>query len=313
MPPTTLKNHKICKSNRISDKNLQTTNPYASPAAPTPRFRRDFMNTTVTPPLALTGFFDVIRDQMQMCGYSPHTIKAYIGQVQGFIRFNRPLDLKKITEQDVMNYLNHLVESGLSRSTIDQAVTAMEILCRELLEGALDLSGFKRPLKLRPDPVVLTSEEVNQIAVSTENPKHRLMIELAYSAGLRVSELVEVKVGHLNLEGLMLYVPGLGRKSRTTVFSEHLKDALIRQIGAKDKDHYLFPSERGGMLTTRAVAKFFKKALGASGLDKLATPHSLRQSFTNSMLDQGTDPVALQSILGRKTLTSLSPDSKQAA
>jgi site-specific recombinase XerD len=67
------------------------------------------------------------------------------------------------------------------------------------------------------------------------------------------------------------------------------------------------------MLTTRAVAKFFKKALGASGLDKLATPHSLRQSFTNSMLDQGTDPVALQSILGRKTLTSLSPDSKQAA
>ncbi|HJN99414.1 MAG TPA: phage integrase N-terminal SAM-like domain-containing protein, partial [Nitrospinaceae bacterium] len=67
------------------------------------------MNTTVTPPLALTGFFGVIRDQMQMCGYSPHTIKAYIGQVQGFIRFNRPLDLKKITEQDVMDYLNHLV------------------------------------------------------------------------------------------------------------------------------------------------------------------------------------------------------------
>ena len=271
------------------------------------------MKTTVTPPLALTGFFDVIRDQMKMCGYSPHTIKAYIGQVQGFVRFNRPLDLRKITEQDVRDYLNHLVESGLSRSTIDQAVTAMEILCREILEDTLDLSGFKRPLKLRPAPVVLTSGEVNQIAVSTDNPKHRLMIELAYSAGLRVSELVEVKVGHLNLERLMLYVPGLGRKSRTTVFSEYLKDALTRQIGAKDGEHYLFPSERGGMLTTRAVAKFFKKALGSSGLTKLATPHSLRQSFTNSMLEQGTDPVALQSILGRRTLTNPSPDSQQAA
>lgn len=271
------------------------------------------MNTTVSPPLALTGFFDFIHDQMKLCGYSPHTIKAYIGQVQGFIRFKRPLDLKKITEQDVRDFLNHLVEEGLSRSTIDQAVTAMEILCREILKQSLDLSGFKRPIKLRPAPVVLTSNEVNQIAVGTENQKHRLMIELAYSAGLRVSELVEVKVAHLNLGRLMLYVPGLGRKSRTTFLSEHLKDALTRQIGAKNADQYLFPSERGGMLTTRAVAKFFKRALNRSGVNKLATPHSLRQSFTNSMLDQGTDPIALQSILGRRTLTNLSPDSKKAA
>ncbi len=313
MLPIISKNLKLRKNNRFTDIYLQVTNPYASSASPTPRFRRDFMDTTVSPPLALTRFFDVIRDQMKICGYSPHTIKAYLGQVQGFIRFNRPLDLKKITEQDVRDYLNHLVENGLSRSTIDQAVTAMEILCREILQEPLDLSGFKRPLKLRPAPVVLTADEVNQIAIGTENPKHRLMIELAYSAGLRVSELVEVKVGHLNLERLMLYVPGLGRKSRTTVFSEHLRDALTRQIGAKDKEQYLFPSERGGMLTTRAVAKFFKKALGASGVTKLATPHSLRQSFTNSMLNQGTDPVALQSILGRRTLTSHSPDSMKAA
>ena len=112
---------------------------------------------------------------------------------------------------------------------------------------------------------------------------------------------------------MALFVPGLGRKSRTTIFSEHLRDTLIRQIENKSADQYLFPSKQSGMLTTRAVAKFFKKALVASGLKKMATPHSLRQSFANTMLNQGADPIALKGILGRRTLTNLSSDSKKAA
>ena len=271
------------------------------------------MRITATPSLVPTEFFSILRDQMKLYGYRPHTIKAYLGQVQGFLRFCRPLDLNRVTEQGVRDYLNHLVEKGLSRSTIDQAVKAIEILYYELLRKRPDLSGFKRPRKDRPVPVVLTSDEINKIAASTKNPRHRLMIELAYSAGLRVSELVEVRVQNLNLEKLTLFVPGLGRKNRTTAFSEHLRDTLIRQVGAKNADQYLFPSKRGGTLTTRAVAKFFKKALVTSGLKKMATPHSLRQSFANTMLDQGTDPTALQSILGRRTLTNLSSNSKKAA
>jgi site-specific recombinase XerD len=189
----------------------------------------------------------------------------------------------------------------------------MEILCHEAFGSSLDLSGFKRPKKHRPNPVVLTPDEVTRIAVATVNPKHRLMIELAYTAGLRVSELVEVKVAHLDLERFILYVPGIGRKSRTTILTDRLKGALTWQVGTKDLNHYLFPSDRGEKLTTRAVAKFFKKALIASGLNKQATPHSLRQSFTHSMLNQGVDPVALQSLLGQHTLTHMPPDSKRAA
>ena len=271
------------------------------------------MSTTVTSGPVLTEFFDTMRDQMKFCGYRPHTIKAYLRQVQGFLSFNRPLDLNEITEQGAQDYLNHLVEKGLSRSTIDQATKAIEILFYELLRKRLDISGLKKPRKDRPAPVVLTSNEINKIATSTKCSGHRLMIELAYSAGLRVSELVEVKVKNLNLEKLTLFVPGLGRKNRTTVFSEHLKDTLIKQVGAKDPDQYLFPSQRGGILTTRAVAKFFKKALVTSGLKKMATPHSLRQSFANTMLGQGADPIALKNILGRRTLTNLFSDSKKAA
>ena len=271
------------------------------------------MNKMLTHPSAHTEFFNRVQSHMQRCGYRPHTIKAYLAQVQGFIRFKRPKDLGQVTVQDARDYLNHLVASYFSRSTIDQAATAMEILCHEAFGSSLDLSGFKRPKKHRPNPVVLTPDEVTRIAVATVNPKHRLMIELAYTAGLRVSELVEVRVEHLDLGRLILYVPGIGRKNRTTILTDRLKGALTWQVGTKDLNHYLFPSDRGGKLTTRAVAKFFKKALIASGLNKQATPHSLRQSFTHSMLNQGIDPVALQSLLGQHTLLHMPPDSKRAA
>jgi site-specific recombinase XerD len=139
------------------------------------------------------------------------------------------------------------------------------------------------------------------------------MIELAYSAGLRVSELVKIKVEHLKLDRLMLHVPELERNKRTTFFSKYLKDSLGRQIGAKNIGQYLFPSERGGALTTRAVAKFFKKSLIASGIKKLATPHSLRQSFINFRFNQGTDLDAIKNTLGQKITFSTFSDSKKAA
>ena len=271
------------------------------------------MNTAIITTPSLIHFLNMMRNHMKLCGYSSGTVKAYLGQTQAFIRFNRPVNLQNITEQDIQNHLNHLVESGFSRSTIDQATKAMEIFYYELFGRQLNLSGFKRPRKERPAPIVLTPNEVYQIACHTKTIRNRLMIELAYSAGLRVSELVEVKVEHLNLDRLMLHVPGLDRKKRTTFFSKHLKDPLGRQIGPKNTSQYLFPSDRGGALTTRAVAKFFKKSLIASGLKKLATPHSLRQSFVNSRFNQEADPVALQNTLDRRAAFSPSPDSKKAA
>ncbi len=251
---------------------------------------------------------------MKLCGYSPGTIKAYIGQVQGFIRFNRTINFRNITGYDIQNHLNQLIGSGLSRSTIDQATKSMEIFYYELFGKQLNVSELKRPKKNRPAPILLTPNEVYQIASHAKTSRNRLMIELAYSAGLRVSELVAVKVEHLNLEKLILYVPGFEKNQRVVSIPKHLKQSLIKHVGTKNASQFLFPSERGYTLTTRAVAKFFKKALLASGLKKLATPHSLRQSFVNSIPDEGKGSISLQDTLDLKGLRLLpSPDSKKAA
>ncbi|PIQ96341.1 MAG: hypothetical protein COV67_10110 [Nitrospinae bacterium CG11_big_fil_rev_8_21_14_0_20_56_8] len=249
------------------------------------------------------AILDTIRLNLELCTYRLHTIKAYLGQIQKFVDHARPKGPEELYPKDLAEYLEDLVEQGLSRSTIDQTVTAMHYLSRELFGEPLDLGAFRRPRKNRYEPVVLSEEEVKQISVAAGNPKHRLMIELAFSAGLRVSEVVDVRVAHINLEKGLLFIPGKGiASSRTTVFAPELKDALSRQIGNKQPDHYLFPSERGGQLTTRSVAKFFKSALKASGISKDATPHTLRNSFLTCMLNKGTDPLSLQALLGRRTL-----------
>jgi site-specific recombinase XerD len=272
------------------------------------------MNTTIITTLNIIEFLNTIRSHMKLCGYSFGTVKAYLGQIQGFIRSNRPINLRDITEQDIQIHLKKLVDSGLSRSTIDQSAKALEILYYELFKKQVNLAGCNRPRKERPAPTILTPNEVFQIAYHSKNSRNRLMIELAYSAGLRVSELIEVKVENLDIDRLRLHVSGLEKNNRITFFSKHLKESLIKQVGAKNTCQYLFPSDRGGTLTTRAVAKFFKKALIASSLKKSATPHSLRQSFINLMLDQRTSSDTLQNNLDLRALNSVpSPNSKKAA
>jgi integrase/recombinase XerD len=258
------------------------------------------MNQVISYPLPISTLLTRIHAKLEAENYRSHTIKAYLGQLNVFLRRIHPKEPNSITQGDMRAYLDHLAKSNLSRSSIDQAVNALSFFCKFNLDQPLDLEGFNRPPKKKPAPVLLTLDEVKRIAISAENPKHRLMIELGYTAGLRVSEVVNVQVEHLDIGNLKLFVPAQDGKSagRTTIFSGSLKDALARQIGNKGPDSLLFPSERGGPLTTRAVAKFFKAALAISGVQKLATPHSLRHSFGAFMVKAGTDPSVVQNLLG---------------
>lgn len=261
------------------------------------------MNRVTTQPLSLTRLFSAIQGNLEQRAYSPQTIKAYLGQLRHFVRDKDLTNPQNISEDDIRSYLEGLVMEGKSRSTVDQAYNALGYFYKAVYNHDLILDGFKRPRKKKLKPVVLTVSEVRKIAVSLENLKHRLMVELAYTAGLRVSELVAVKAQHVSLDKLMLFVPGFGKLgARTTIFSASLKDALHRQIGNKSPGDYLFPSEQGGKLTTRSVTKFFKAALTTSGVEKQVTPHSLRQSFTAFMLAKGADRLAVQTLLGRRAL-----------
>ena len=129
------------------------------------------------------------------------------------------------------------------------------------------------------------------------------MIAVGYSAGLRVSEVVNLKVHDLNIEALTIHVKkGKGKKDRITILSNKLQNELRNLIAGKSSADYLFESNRGGKLTTASLQKVFKRSLNKAKIKKQATFHSLRHSFATHLLENGTDIRYIQELLGHANI-----------
>lgn len=253
--------------------------------------------------------------------YSTHTVRAYLGQLRAFLKVTAPKSPSELSTKEIKAYIANLVKAGSSRSIIDQAVNSLHFLYSEVFKHPVPLRDMQRPASKRNAPVILTGEEVCRIADATGNLKHKLIILLAYTAGLRISEVVNLQVRDFDHDNLTISVRGSGkRRNRTTIFSEILLSPIQTITQGKNPFCYLFTGYKGKPLTPRAVSKLFKIALEASGIGKTATPRTLRHSFTALILESGVDLKIAQKLLGhtRSDVTSyysnlwlnLDPDSK---
>lgn len=164
----------------------------------------------------------------------------------------------------------------------------------------IDLKCAKRSKKL---PIVLSHTEIERIIEATDNAKYSLMISLAYGAGLRVSEVVSLKVQDLDLEELTVHIKqAKGQKDRISIMPESLIDSLKNLVAGKAGNDFVFASERGGKLTTRTAQKVFENSLTDSGVKKDASFHSLRHSFATHLLENGTDVRYVQELLGHSNI-----------
>ncbi len=144
---------------------------------------------------------------------------------------------------------------------------------------------------------------MGEILSSINNVKHKLLIGLIYSSGLRVSESVNVKVKDFDFKNKMMRVrQGKGAKDRMTILSEKISGVLEKYVRNKKIDDFVFESERGGKLTERSAQKVFAKALKLSGVKRNASCHSLRHSFATHLLEAGTDIRYIQELLGHAKL-----------
>jgi len=137
----------------------------------------------------------------------------------------------------------------------------------------------------------------------TTNIKHKLLLSLAYGAGLRVSEVMDLKVKDINLDELTIHIKhAKGNKDRITIFPDKLRSSLGNITTVKQSNDYVFESERGGKLSTRTVQKSFKNALRKGGIKRDATFHSLRHSFATHLLENGVDIRYVQELLGHSNI-----------
>ena len=181
-----------------------------------------------------------------------------------------------------------------------QQVSALKILFEIIgKKSEFNLPFYKKESKL---PEVLNKKEVLDIINSTKNSIHRLIIQLIYSSGLRVSEIINLQPKDLDIERNILVVrQGKGAKDRITLLSPLLKEDLLKHLLKNSPKKYLFESNRGGKYSKRTIEEIISK-ISKKTTQKKVTPHTLRHSFATHLLENGTDIRYIQKLLGHKNL-----------
>ena len=244
-----------------------------------------------------------ITEHLKLKGYSPKTIKAYRNSVIRFLSLAGKSP-EEITNEDIKNYMLHLLdERESSHSYVNQALSAVKIYFKEVCHRNDISFNLPRPKKQKTLPEILSKEEVARILSCVQNSKHKAILYLVYSSGLRVGEVVRLRIGDLDPERMLLRVEqGKGRKDRYTLLSPVALAAVNKYIAREEPEDWLFPGgSEGSFLTERSVQNVFRDACEKAGITKAATVHTLRHSFATHLLESGTDLRYIQELLGHSS------------
>lgn len=243
-----------------------------------------------------------VRKECKRRRYSEKTAETYISCIRKFLKFaGKGID--KVSKKDVRLFLEHLADEGRAGNTMNVYYMAIRFLFEDVLDKRIwvDINYSKVPEKL---PVVLAKEEVKSLLEAVGNEKHRLMISLLYSAGLRASELLNIKVKDLDIDKNYGFVRhGKGSKDRLFVLSEKIKDGIKCIINNEhlSEESFLFTSNRQKKYHARSVQQIVMKAAQKAGIKKNVHPHTLRHSFATHLIENSYSVSEVQSLLGHKS------------
>lgn len=241
----------------------------------------------------------MIRKEALRRGYSRKTIKSYSECVKKFLNWSQK-DVKIINKKDILNYIDWLIEKKYSGNTINVYYCSLRFFFQEILGRKLfrNVRYTKIPRKL---PVVLNREEVKLLIDSIPNEKHALMIKLIYSAGLRVGELVSLRIKDIDCSSEVGWVRnGKGGKDRPFIVSKKIKLELSKLICGRNVDSFLFVGRRG-KYSVRTIQEIVKKACKSTGIKKNVHPHTLRHSFATHLIEEGYGLGTVQNLLGHSS------------
>lgn len=245
----------------------------------------------------MIDIIEKMKTEMLRRKYSIRTIGAYCDVVRIFLRKSKIEDVRRIKKSDIKDYLNSLHEK--SGNTINVHLNALKFMMEEILHKNcyVHIRYSKVPVKI---PDYLTKEEVIKLFDAIENPKHKLMIKFMYSAGFRLSELINLRVENFNFGESMGWVRGgKGNKDRAFIIAESLKDELLNFISENNlKPNDLIFRGRYGKLSHRTIQEILKNAGRKAKIIKRVHPHMLRHSFATHLVKDGIDLFTVQSLLG---------------
>lgn len=249
-----------------------------------------------------------LRDQMEadlkIAGYSQGTQEIYLHHARNFANhFQR--SPKDMGADEIRQYMLHLIEQrGYVRSTIRGVRAALCFLYKATLKRPQEVQGLPVPRRQKHLPIVLSGTEVAALLRAVHHPMYRVMIMAMYAAGLRIFETCRLRVADIDSRRMIIRILGKGDKERLTVLSKRLLEELrCYWRAARPEADWLFPGKtEPGHVSTEAVRTAFRKAAHQAGIDKKATPHSLRHSFASHLIECDVDVTVVAALLGHASL-----------
>lgn len=236
-------------------------------------------------------------------GYSNSTIKTYITCLKNFKNYFYKIEIDQLSKDDIIEYLFHLIKNNYSKSTQNQHINAIKFYFEKCLRQKREYYLIERPRKEKKLPNILSKNEIQLLFNSTYNLKHLTILAVIYSCGLRVSELINIKINDIDNNRMVIHIKkAKGNKDRQVQLTNQLLELLRKYYKKYLPVNYLIVGQNGGKYSTTSIQKIIKNSSFKAGINKKVTPHTLRHSFATHLLENGTDIRFIQKILGHSDI-----------
>lgn len=235
--------------------------------------------------------------------YSPNTIRTYRGLFEEFLNYYPADPVDQIGPEKIRQFLHYLVtERKISTSYQNQSINAIKFYYERVRGGQRQTYYLERPIPEKALPAVLSLEEVQATLRQVKNIKHLAIITLIYSAGLRLNELINLKITDIDSKRMKVFVrQSKGRKDRYTLLSAKALETLRRYFEVYRPKEWLFEGATGQQYSASSVQAIVKAAFSAAGIRKKVSTHTLRHCFATHLLESGTDLRYIQSLMGHSS------------
>jgi len=272
----------------IDDSALQKTSPI--------KIRHNTLLLNEAQKNILNGFFKYLKGKR----YSKSTIETYTHLTADFIAYYHEKLIDELNNRLVELYIEDIyIKRQYSISKQRQFISALKIFKRYYPSIGIEDVLLVRPKRNKTLPTVLSLEEVIQLISLTKNLKHRAIIALIYSCGLRISELINLELSHIDINRRQLTIKNAkGRKDRYVIIAESFLPLLHNYLSTYRPTRYFAEGQNGGKYSPESIRAFLKKTCKLAQIKKRVTPHTLRHSYATHLLEQGTDIRYIQALLG---------------
>ncbi len=243
-------------------------------------------------------------NQLKLKAYSKNTMRTYVSEFAHLLKTLNHFSVDNLPQERLKDYFLYCIEKEkIKENHLNSRINAIKFYYEQVCHKPKMFFEIPRPKTPKTLPKMLSKVEIKKIFQHTTNPKHLLMLQLCYGMGLRVSEIVHLKIEHINSTNMLVLIAGAkGKKDRYTNLPESVLQLLRNYYVTYRPKIYLFEGQYGGAYTTRSVQNVFKQAMKRAKINKNIGVHGLRHSYATHLIESGADIRFLQELLGHNSI-----------